>query len=86
MMLSGEVTSTDFLVSVSNHCGTCVLTTADTSASSPATMHNASIACPKVMVRVLAPSLKSRCHVRFEVRVSTPLPMCVRVTDSTCPT
>ena len=39
MMLSGEVTSTYRFVSVSNHCGTCVLTSAETSANSPATMH-----------------------------------------------
>ena len=85
-MLSGEVTSTYFFVSVSNHCGTCVLMTAETSVSSPTTMHNASMTCPNVMVSVFAPRVTSRCQVRSEVRVSTPLPISAMFTDSTCPT
>src|SRR5438876_439379 len=36
-MLSGEVTSTYFFVSVSNHCGTCVPTSADSSVSATST-------------------------------------------------
>ncbi|MNC84598.1 hypothetical protein D3C83_01560 [compost metagenome] len=85
-MLSGAVVSTYCFVSVSNHCFTCVLTTADTSASSPTTMHKASNACPKVMVNGFAPSFASRCQVRSEVRVSTPLFISVMFTASISPT
>ncbi len=86
MTLSGAVVSTYCFVSVSYHCGTCVLTTDWTSASSPTTISTASIACPKVMVYGFAPSFESRCQVRSEVRVSTPLFICITFTDSTWPT
>ena len=81
MMLSGEVTSTYFFVSVSNHCGTCVATIADTSVSSPTTMHMASNTCANVIVSVFAPRVTSRCQVRSEGRVNTPLFISVMFTD-----
>ena len=85
-MLSGEVTSTSWLVSFSNHCLAWLLTTVETLLKSPTTNRKASIVWPQEMVNVFAPNSTSFCQVRSEVRSRVPPSIRLTWHDITSPT
>ena len=85
-MLSGEVTSTHWSVSVSCHCWAWLLTTVETLLKSPTTKRRASMVWPQDMVRVFAPNSTSFCQVLSEVRSKVPPSIRLTLHDITSPT